>query len=191
MLAIQKMEMRQRQPYHVVTNPVIRTKVAQRSRIWPASRGRTSGRDLRLGRQIENEVININLTSGRHTHRPETRCPASTHLLRDQGVSELADSVRWRRHGTSWPKSARWPASMLDKISWRLCTTHVLYTVNDHEWPAGSPTRRTVDMTHPAVTMKHHMTIHKTWYMYDEMWWGISCPVHHGSVATPVIDPTT
>lgn len=41
----------------------------------------------------------------------------------------------------------RWPTNMLYKTSWRLCTTQLLYIVNEYEWPAGSSTRRTVDMT--------------------------------------------
>lgn len=65
------LEKRQNSP--ITSSPIqsFEKTVIQRSRIWPASRGRTSGRDLRLGRQIEFKG---------DTLRPEIGCSISFHL---------------------------------------------------------------------------------------------------------------
>ena len=50
----------------------------------------------------------------------------------------------------------RWPETSCDMKIWRLCPLTKLYIMsNCNEWSAGSPTRRTVDMTQPGSCGKY------------------------------------
>ena len=50
----------------------------------------------------------------------------------------------------------RWPETSCDLKIWRLCPLTKLYIMSScNEWSAGSPTRRTVDMTQPSSCGKY------------------------------------
>ena len=99
-----------------------------------------------------------NLISRRHTpaRNQDVLMPSSQlYMINRKAVPKLA---RRRTVASTWHDIIRgiftlryrWPETSCDMKIWRLCPLTKLYIMsNCNEWSAGSPTRRTVDMTQP------------------------------------------
>ena len=62
----------------------------------------------------------------------------------------------------------RWPETSCNMKIWRLCPLTKLYMMSKcNEWSAGSPTRRTVDMTQPSCCDKYRKELRcRTWWSH-------------------------